>query len=115
MENTIDRYTMITVDGKEYKLQYTIRAIINLEKQLGNHSILDTLANIPFDFGDTFVFLKYGLQGGGHKLSDAQVEDIMYGLFETLNFGELQALIIETLTKSGAIGRVDSPKANKKK
>lgn len=115
MENTIDRYTMITVDGKEYKLQYTIRTIILMEKQLQRKSILDTLANIPFDFGDTFLFLKFGLQGGGQKLSDTQVEDIMYGLFEELNFGELQALIIETLTKSGAIGRVDAPKANKKK
>lgn len=110
----MDRYTLVTVDGKEYKLQYTIRAIINLEKQLGNHSILDTLANIPFDFADTFVFLKYALIGGGHKLTDTQVEDIMYGLFEELNFGELQALIIETLTKSGAIGKIDNTKAKKK-
>lgn len=115
MENTIDRYTMITVDGKEYKLQYTIRTIIQMEKQLERKSILDTLAAIPFDFGDTFLFLKFGLQGGGQKLTDTQVEDIMYGLFEELNFGELQALIIETLTKSGAIGRVDAPKNNKKK
>lgn len=111
----MDRYTMITVDGKEYKLQFTIRTIIALEKQLGRKSILDTLANIPFDFADTYNFLKYALIGGGQKLTDTQVEDIMYGLFETLNFGELQALIIETLTKSGAIGRVDSPKNNKKK
>lgn len=110
----MDRYTMITVDGKEYKLQYTIRAIINLEKQLGNHSILDTLANIPFDFADTFTFLKFALIGGGHKLTDTQVEDIMYGLFEELNFGELQALIIETLTKSGAIGKIDNAKTKKK-
>ncbi len=110
--NTIDRFETFSVNEKEYKIQFTIKTLIMLEKELSAKSILDTLASPPFTFGDTFIMFKWGLIGGGNKINEEKAEELMLAYTETYSFAELQALIISALAKSGAIGRPDKKRKN---
>lgn len=115
--NTLDRFEIVKInEEKEYKIQYTIRALIMLEKELDSKSILESLANMPFSFNDTFVYIKYGLMGGsGKTYKNQEAEDIMMEMMDVLNFAELQGIIISALAKSGAIGKMAAVKPTKKK
>lgn len=113
--NTIDRFELIKVEDKEYKLQYTIRALIGLEKELDNKSVLNTLSDPPFSFADTFTFTKWGLIGGGHKdISDDEIENVMMAFMETQNLADFQNTLVKALIKSGAIGTMGARPTRKK-
>jgi hypothetical protein len=110
--NTIERFELFTVNEKEYKLQFTIKSLIMMEKELNAKSLLDTLASPPFTFGDTFTMFKWGLIGGNNKLAEEKTEELMLNYTEEFSFADLQGLIISALAKSGAIGRPDKKRKN---
>lgn len=106
-DNTIDRFETFKVNEQEYKLQFTIKSLIMMEKELASKSILETLASPPFSFGDTYTMFKWALIGGNNKLNEEKTEALMLAYTEESSIADLQLLLINALTKSGAIGKLD--------
>lgn len=102
--STLDRAVSFTIGEKEYKLQYTIRALINAEKKLTNKSLLVAVSQLPMNINDMFEMFNWGLVGGGYKGN--QAEEIYLDYLEEHTYAEMQALVLEALTKSGTIGKV---------
>ena len=111
-ENTIDRFETLKVNEQEYKLQFTIKSLIMMEKELASKSILETLASPPFSFGDTYTMFKWALVGGNNKLNEEKTEALMLAYTEETSIADLQLLLISALTKSGAIGKPDKKRKN---
>lgn len=110
--NTLERYTEIEINGKKHRFQYTIRSIINAEKELDTRSILTTIAAPPLSFADSFTFFKAGLLGGGAKISDDEVENLLLDYLDSSNLGDLQTLILDALVRSGTLGKLDNNAKN---
>lgn len=111
-ENTIDRFETLKVNEQEYKLQFTIKSLIMMEKELASRSILETLASPPFSFGDTYTMFKWALVGGNNRLNEEKTEALMLAYTEETSIADLQLLLINALTKSGAIGKPDKKRKN---
>lgn len=111
-DNTIDRFETFKVNEQEYKLQFTIKSLIMMEKELASKSILETLASPPFSFGDTYTMFKWALIGGNNKLNEEKTEALMLAYTEESSIADLQLLLINALTKSGAIGKLDKKRKN---
>ena len=111
-ENTIDRFETLKVNEQEYKLQFTIKSLIMMEKELASRSILETLASPPFSFGDTYTMFKWALVGGNNRLNEEKTEALMLAYTEETSIADLQLLLINALTKSGALGKPDKKRKN---
>lgn len=111
-DNTIDRFETFKVNEQEYKLQFTIKSLIMMEKELASKSILETLASPPFSFGDTYTMFKWALIGGNNKLNEEKTEALMLAYTEESSIADLQLLLINALTKSGTIGKLDKKRKN---
>lgn len=110
--NTIDRFETVKINEQDYKLQFTVKSLIMMEKELASKSLLETLASPPFSFGDTYTMFKWALIGGGNKLNEEKIEALMLDHNEQFSFAELQGLLISALAKSGAIGKPDKKRKN---
>lgn len=112
--NPIDRtVTLELPDNPGRKLCFTIKSIAMCERELLNHNLLLTIAemkNAPLAIGDIFTLFKWGLRGS-EEYSEDEAEIIFLEAIDDLGLVKLQEAIILALEKSGIIGKAKNKKA----
>ena len=101
--NTIDRTVELKLaNNPGHVLHYTVKSIVECEKELANHNLILTVASLaasPLSISDAYALLKWGLRG-----------EKAYSV-EEMGIVALQTNIILALEKSGLIGKAKNKKA----
>lgn len=105
----LDRGERITLDGKDYEIIFPVKSIIEVEKEIPEHSLPFMLANPvrAMSFSFCYSLWKWGLKGGNHDLSDEAIESLFYDAISELgSYSEVGKLCIAALQKSGTIKKI---------
>lgn len=102
----LDRGERITLDGKDYDIVFPVKSIIEVEKEIPEHSLPFMLSNPvrAMSFSFCYALWKWGIKGGKADLSDEKIEELFYDAIAELgNYSEVGKLCISALQKSGTI------------
>lgn len=112
--NTIDRTVELKLaNNPGHVLHYTVKSIVECEKELANHNLILTVASLaasPLSISDAYALLKWGLRGE-KAYSDDDVDAVFMDCVEEMGVVALQTNIILALEKSGLIGKAKNKKA----
>lgn len=112
--NTIDRTVELKLPNNPgHVLHYTVKSIVECEKELTNHNLILTVASLaasPLSISDAYALLKWGLHGE-KAYSDDDVDAVFMDCVEEMGVVALQTNIILALEKSGLIGKAKNKKA----
>ena len=116
--NPIDRIVDLELpDNPGRKLRFTIKSVVECEKELSNNNLILTIAGLtktPLPVRDIFTLFKWGLRGT-EDYSQNEVEIIFMEAVDDLGLVGIQEKIILALEKSGVIGKAKKQKALPKK
>lgn len=112
--NTIDRNVELKfADGRKHKLRFTVKSIIECEKELANHNLLVTVASLakkPLAIGDVYTLLKWGLLGAG-SCEEQETDNLFLECVDEFGLVGVQGNILLALEKSGVIGKAKNKAA----
>lgn len=112
--NTIDRTVELKLPNNPgHVLHYTVKSIIECEKELTNRNVILTVASLaasPLSISDAYTLLKWGLRGE-KVYSDDDVDAVFMACVEEMGVVALQGNLILALEKSGLIGKKKNKKA----
>lgn len=105
---TLNQEQEINVNGKAYTLKYPVKSLFKIEQELG-HSLLTVVKDFSTEpsISVYFVLLKWGIAGGGHVLSNDELEALFLEIIEADQFMTVATAIFTALAQSGIFG---SPK-----
>ena len=111
--NTIDRTVELKLPNNPgHVLHYTVKSIIECEKELTNRNLILTVASLaasPLSISDAYTLLKWGLRGE-KAYSDDDVDAVFMDCVEEMGIVALQTNLILALEKSGLIGKKKTKK-----
>lgn len=102
----LDRGEQITLGTMNYKIVYPIKSIVEIEKEIPEHSLPFMLSNPvrAMSFSFCYALWKWGIKGGKADLSDEKIEELFYDAIAELgNYSVVGKLCISALQKSGTI------------
>ena len=112
--NTIDRSVELQLaDGRKHQLRFTVKSVIECEKELPNHNLLLTvasLASMPLAIGEAYALLKWGLLGAG-SCEAKDVDDLFLAYVDEIGLIGIQGNVLLALEKSGVIGKAKNKAA----
>lgn len=104
--NVIDRYMSFSLQGKEYRLLFTIKSTLMCEKELAAKNLILTMAGLasaPLSVGDAYALFKWGLLGAD-KYQEKDIDSLFGGYLEEYGMVELQGLVAQAVNRSGLMG-----------
>lgn len=99
-----DNFTEIEIGEKKYKLCLKNKCAFLAERELSTKNILTAIQQQPMSMEDLFIFFKYGLIGGGNRLTEDQAFDLFLDAIAEKEYAEVFQKTLETLMKSGLLG-----------
>lgn len=104
----LDKTVNLTIDGKQYKLLYNIKALMSLENVISTKNVSKMVQNFPFSHTDIVVCLFVGLQEHHPEITQKKVMKLLEKWLEKDSLVNLNNLIMLALAKGGAIGFTDT-------